>query len=61
MQENFKKINLDDMKRSLRKQQTYTLHKSIRRIFGRRKNLAAGIDYQCQADLADMSSTSKKN
>ena len=49
------------MKRWLRKQQTYTLHKPIRRKCGRRKTIAAGIDYQWQADLADMSSTSKFN
>ena len=54
-----KKIKLDDVKRWLRKQQTYTLHKPIRRKFGRRKTVTAGIDYQWQADLADMSSTSK--
>ena len=54
-----KKLKLDDVKRWLRKQQTYTLHEPIRRKFGRRKTVAAGIDYQRQADLADMSSTSK--
>ena len=37
------------------------MHKPFRRIFGRRKTVAAGIDYQRQADLADMSSTSKFN
>ena len=56
-----KKIKLDDVKRWLRKQQTYTLHKPIRRKFYRRKTVATGIDYQWQADLADMSSTSKFN
>ena len=56
-----KKIKLDDVKRWFRKQQTYTLHKSIRIKFYRRKTIAAGIDYQWQADLADMSSTSKFN
>ena len=38
-----KNIKLDDVKRRLRKQQTYTLHKPIRRKYGRRKT---GIDYQ---------------
>ena len=56
-----KKIQLDNVKRWLRKQQMYTLHKPIRRKFGRLKTVAAGIDYQWQADLADMSSTSKFN
>ena len=37
------------------------MHKPIRRKFGRRKTVANGIDYQWQADLADMSSTSKLN
>ena len=46
---------------SLRKQQTYKLHKPIHRKFGRRKTVAAGRDYQWQAYLADMSSTSKFN
>ena len=49
------------MKRWLRKQQTYTLHKPIRRKFGRRKTVAAKIDYLWQADLADMSSISTFN
>ena len=53
-----KKIKLDDVNRWLRKQQTYTLHKPIRRKFGRRKTVAAGIDCQFQAALADMPSTS---
>lgn len=56
-----KKIKLDDVKRWLRRQQTYTLHKPIRRKFTRRKTVAAGIDYQWQADLADVSSMSKQN
>lgn len=55
------KIKLDDVKTWLRKQQTYTLHKPIRRKFLRRKTLVAGIDYQWQGDLADMSNLIKFN
>ena len=56
-----KKVKLDDVRNWLRKQQTYTLHKQIRRKFLRRKTVVAGIDYQWQADLADMSKMSKVN
>lgn len=56
-----KKIKLDDVKNWLRKQQTYTLHKPIRRKFVRRKTVVAGIDYQWQGDLADVSSLAKYN
>ena len=55
------KVKLDDVRNWLRKQQTYTLHKQIRRKFLRRKTVVAGIDYQWQADLADMSKMSKVN
>ena len=56
-----KKVKLDDVRNWLRKQQTYTLHRQIRRKFLRRKTVVAGIDYQWQADLADMSKMSKVN
>ena len=56
-----KKIKLDDVKNWLRKQQTYTLHKPIRRKFVRRKTVVAGIDYQWQGDLADVSNLAKYN
>ena len=56
-----KKVKLDDVRNWLRKQQTYTLHKQIRRKFLRRKTVVAGIDCQWQADLADMSKMSKVN
>lgn len=56
-----KKIRIEDVRDWLRKQKTYTLHKPIRRKFRRRKTVAAGIDYQWQADLADMSNISKFN
>lgn len=56
-----KKVKLEDVRNWLRKQQTYTLHKPIRRKFVRRKTIVGGIDYQWQADLADVSSMSKFN
>ena len=56
-----KTIKLDDVKNWLRKQQTYTLHKPIRRKFVRRKTIVAGIDYQWQGDLADVSNLAKYN
>ena len=49
------------MKNWLRKQQNYTLHKPIRRKFVRRKTVVAGIDYQWQGDLADVSNLAKYN
>ena len=56
-----KKVKLQDVRDWLRKQQTYTLHKSIRKKFLRRKTVVAGIDAQWQADLADLSKLSKSN
>ena len=45
----------------LRGESTYTLHKPIRRRFKRRKTIVGGIDYQWQADLADMQHLAKQN
>ena len=56
-----KKGKLDDFRNWLRKQQTYILHKQIRRKFLLRKTVVAGIDCQWQADLADMPKMSKVN
>ena len=49
-----KTVKLKDVRNWLKKHQTYTLHKPIRRKFLRRKTVVAGIDYQWQADLTDM-------
>ena len=43
-----KKVKLQDIRDWLRKQQTYTLHKPIRKKFLRRKTVEAGIDTQWQ-------------
>ena len=56
-----KTVKLKDVRNWLKKQQTYTLHKPIRRKFLRRKTVVAGIDHQWQADLADMSKLSNSN
>ena len=56
-----KSIKLDDVRKWLRKQNTYTLHKHIRCKFQRRQTVVSGIDYQWQGDLADVSSMSKYN
>ena len=56
-----KKVKLQDVGDWLRKQQTYTLHKPIRKKFLQRKTVVAGIDTQWQADLADLSKLSKSN
>ena len=56
-----KRIKLDDVRKWLRKQNTYTLHKPIRRKFRRRQTVVGGIDYQRQGDLTDVSSMSKYN
>ena len=56
-----KNVKLQDVRDWLRKQQTYTLHKPIRKKFLRRKTVVAGIDTQWQADLADLSKLSKFN
>ena len=43
------------------RQDTYTLHKSIRRNFKRNRVIVGGTDQQWQMDLADMQSMQKFN
>ena len=45
----------------LTSQETYTLHKPVRRKFRRRKTISIGVDHQWQIDLADVSSLSNHN
>ena len=45
----------------LESQDTYTLHKPIRRRFHRRRVVVYGIDHQWQADLVDVSRISSYN
>ena len=55
------KIKDKDVSGWLMTQDTYTLHKPVRRNFKRRKVLVAGIDQQWQADLVDLKSIAKHN
>ena len=56
-----KGVRYKDVQDWLRGESTYTLHKPIRRRFKRRKTIVGGIDYQWQADLADMQHLAKQN
>jgi transposase InsO family protein len=56
-----KSIKYKDVIDWLQGERTYTLHKPIRKKFRRRKTVVGGIDYQWQADLADMQKMSKQN
>lgn len=55
------KIKVKDVKEFLSKQETYTLHKPVRRRFPRNKIVTAGLDVDWQVDLADLSSLKKYN
>jgi Integrase core domain/Chromo (CHRromatin Organisation MOdifier) domain len=55
------KLDSKRVKEWLSKQDTYTLHKPIRRKFRRRKTFAIGIQDLFQADLVDVSSLAKYN
>lgn len=54
-------IKINDVKNFLSKQETYTLHKPVRRRFPRNKIVTAGLDVDWQADLADLKSLKKYN
>ena len=56
-----KKYTREKVARWLDKQDTYTLHKPVRRKFRRNRVLVGGIDEQWQADLVDLSSLKKEN
>jgi transposase InsO family protein len=55
------KITRRQIKEWLMKQDTYTLHKPVRRNFRRNRVIVGGIDEQWQLDLADMQSLQKFN
>ena len=55
------KIKLENVKNFLSKQNTYTLHKPVKRRFPRNKIVTAGLDVDWQADLADLKSLKKYN
>ena len=54
-------VTRNQIKEWLMKQDTYTLHKPIRRRFQRNRVMVGGIDQQWQMDLADMQSMQKHN
>ena len=56
-----KKIRLAEVRHWLQEQDTYTLHKPVRRKFPRNRVVVAGIDHQWQGDLADVSAMAKDN
>lgn len=49
------------IKRWLKHQDAYTLHKPVRRKFKRRRVMVGGIDHQWQADLIDVQRLKKHN
>ena len=55
------KISRNEIKQWLMRQDTYTLHKPMRRHFRRNRVIVGGIDQQWQMDLADMQSMQKFN
>ena len=54
-------ISRKQIKEWLMKQDTYTLHKPVRRNFKRNRVIVGDIDQQWQMDLADMQSMQKLN
>ena len=53
--------DVKNVKDWLKSQETYTLHKPIRRRFKRRKTYCLGLDHLWQIDLVDVSSLSRHN
>ena len=51
----YSKENIDKVKKWLESQDSYTLHRNVKRRFTRRQTFAVGIDHVWQMDLADMS------
>ena len=55
------KVDVPMIKKYLTNQASYSLHKPSRKNFKRNPTMTGGIDYQWQADLADMQSISRFN
>ncbi len=55
------KVTIPKIKEWLRRQDTYTLHKPVRRKFPRNKIMVFGMDSQFESDLVDMSSVAHLN
>ena len=56
-----KKITRQEVERFLEKQDTFTLHRPVKKKFKRRKTLARYLDHIWQADLVDLQAISKEN
>lgn len=56
-----KTISLNNVKRWLQGNHAYTLHKSLKRSFPRRKTIVPGLHHQLQVDLIDVSNIRTKN
>ena len=55
------RLKLPQVKEWLSYQDTYTLHKPVRRHFVRRRIVVGGLDHQFQADLTDVKKKKKKS
>ena len=54
-------VRIKDVEDFLYRQRTYTLHKTRRKRFPRKKVVASGVDTNWQADLADLKALSRQN
>lgn len=54
-------IGLNRIKEFLQNQDAFSLQKKVRRRFKRRRVIVQGIDYQWEADLADVQNLSENN
>jgi transposase InsO family protein len=61
MRQKDRKITVKQVREWLAEQESYGLHKPVRRRFKRRKIYAHGIDYLWQADLVDMTHLADDN
>ena len=55
------RLKRPQVKEWLSHQDTYTLHKPVRRHFVRRRIVVGGLDHQFQADLIDVRNLKKAN
>ena len=55
------KTTLNDEKQCLKAQDTYTLHRQVKRRYRRNRVFVKGIDDQWQADLVDVNALSRHN
>ncbi len=54
-------IKVKDVQDFLSKQETYTLHRPVKRRFPRNRIVTAGLDVDWQADLADLAKLKQYN